>query len=125
VEGDQIVGTWLNETQDGKIEVFKSGDHYAARLIWSDDMFEADGKTSKPDVHNVDTSLRHRPLHNILILDNCIYHNGVWDGGTVYDPDSGKIYKCILHFKDGKLSIRGYIGAPMFGETVVWERIKM
>jgi uncharacterized protein (DUF2147 family) len=49
-------------------------------------------------------------------------HEGLWDGGTILDPNNGKTYKLRLKpSEDGKkLEVRGYIGAPMFGRSQTW-----
>jgi uncharacterized protein (DUF2147 family) len=49
---------------------------------------------------------------------------GVWDGGDILDPDTGKIYRVRLRpLKDGKeLEVRGYIGLPLLGRTQIWIR---
>ena len=49
-------------------------------------------------------------------------HEGLWDGGTILDPNNGKTYKLRLKpSEDGKkLEVRGYIGAPVFGRTQTW-----
>ncbi|MEY4561281.1 MAG: hypothetical protein RLZZ618_558 [Pseudomonadota bacterium] len=48
----------------------------------------------------------------------------MWDGGHILDPENGKSYKVRLKLLEGgkKLSVRGYVGAPMFGRTQVWIR---
>jgi uncharacterized protein (DUF2147 family) len=49
---------------------------------------------------------------------------GIWDGGDILDPDSGKVYRVRLKLLgDGReLQVRGYIGVPMLGRTQVWRR---
>ena len=49
-----------------------------------------------------------------------------WDGGTIVEPSSGKVYKVQLTPIDGgkKLEVRGYIGAPLFGRTQTWIRLQ-
>jgi uncharacterized protein (DUF2147 family) len=48
-----------------------------------------------------------------------------WDGGTILDPNNGKVYKVRLTPKDGgkALDVRGYIGAPLLGRTQTWIRV--
>jgi uncharacterized protein (DUF2147 family) len=48
----------------------------------------------------------------------------VWEGGTILDPENGKIYKLRLAPQDGgkTLHVRGYIG-PFF-RTQVWQRVQ-
>ncbi|MEX2015418.1 MAG: DUF2147 domain-containing protein, partial [Candidatus Hydrogenedentales bacterium] len=55
---------------------------------------------------------------------------GAWDSGTIYDPNNGKTYKCVIKYaKDEtvqggeKLDVRGYIGVPALGRTTVWTRV--
>jgi uncharacterized protein (DUF2147 family) len=50
--------------------------------------------------------------------------DGLWDGGTVLDPENGKTYKVLLKPQDGgkKLEVRGYVGTPMFGRSQIWIR---
>ena len=48
----------------------------------------------------------------------------VWEGGTILDPESGKLYKLRLALQDGgkTLQVRGYIGP--FYRTQVWQRVQ-
>jgi len=52
--------------------------------------------------------------------------DGLWDGGTILDPNNGKTYKLRLRpSEDGKkLEVRGYIGAPMFGRSQLWLKVE-
>jgi len=47
-----------------------------------------------------------------------------WDGGTILDPNNGKLYKVRLTPKDsGKvLQVRGFIGP--FYRNQTWQRIE-
>ena len=48
----------------------------------------------------------------------------VWEGGTVVDPNDGKIYKLKMTPIEGgkKLEFRGFIGFALLGRTQVWIR---
>lgn len=48
--------------------------------------------------------------------------DAVWEGGTILDPENGKIYKLKLTPLEGgtKLQVRGYIG-PIY-RNQVWQR---
>ena len=50
----------------------------------------------------------------------------LWDGGTILDPNDGKVYKVRLSPAEGggKLEVRGYIGAPLLGRTQTWIRVE-
>jgi len=48
---------------------------------------------------------------------------GKWSGGTIYDPDSGRTYKCHLERLDqDRLQVRGYIGFALLGRSQLWTR---
>ncbi|HMN74664.1 MAG TPA: DUF2147 domain-containing protein [Burkholderiaceae bacterium] len=49
-----------------------------------------------------------------------------WDGGTILDPNNGKVYKVRLTPAEGgkKLDVRGYVGAPLLGRTQTWIRVE-
>ncbi|TDP63514.1 DUF2147 domain-containing protein [Roseateles toxinivorans] len=51
---------------------------------------------------------------------------GLWAGGEILDPNTGKIYKARLKPVDGgkKMEMRGYIGMPMLGRTQTWIRVE-
>ena len=48
----------------------------------------------------------------------------VWEGGTILDPENGKLYKLRLAPQDGgkTLQVRGYIG-PFF-RNQIWQRVQ-
>ena len=47
-----------------------------------------------------------------------------WEGGTIVDPENGKVYKLRLTPQDGgkALQVRGYIG-PFF-RNQLWQRVQ-
>lgn len=49
-----------------------------------------------------------------------------WYGGTIMDPKTGKYYSSNLTVSDDNrtLSVRGYVGVPMFGRSQTWIRVK-
>lgn len=119
---DVIVGEWVNEENDSKIEIYKSGTVYHGKLIWGIDFLEADGKTSKKDVNNTDEKLQSRFLINSNVLQDFKFEDGIWDSGTMYDPKSGKSYNCVMKIRDEMLEIRSYVGIQLFGKTTYWKR---
>ena len=114
---DAILGEWLSQEKDGKIVIFKQGDQYFGKISW--------GKIpGKKDTKNPDEKLRNKELLGAVILKNFKFTGSAWENGTIYDPNSGKTYDCILKIRDGNktLDIRGFVGAAMFGRTSTWTR---
>ncbi|MBO9632866.1 MAG: DUF2147 domain-containing protein [Chitinophagaceae bacterium] len=123
-QSDKVLGQWLSEDKDGKIEIYKTGNKYFGKLVWASKMYEADGKTSRKDEKNNNPGLRNRDLKDLVILTNFIYDDGVYIDGKIYDPKSGKTYSCKMTLDGDKLDIRGYVGFSLFGRTTVWTRVK-
>ncbi len=123
-KSDAILGIWLSENKDGKVEIYQQGNKYFGKLIWGKDMFESDGVTSKKDTKNTDANLKNRNLKDLVILTNFVFEDGVWSGGKIYDPQVGKLYSCSMKLENNVLNIRGYVGISLFGRTSEWTRIK-
>ena len=121
--GDKIIGEWLNEEKDGKIEIYKTGNLYYGKIIWGNSVYESDGQSLQKDVKNPDEKLRNRQLLNLVILHHFEYKDDIWDNGKIYDPKSGKTYHCIIKLRDDKLEIRGYVGISLLGRTTYWEKV--
>ncbi len=114
-------GTWLSGDGDGLIEVRVNGDSISARIKGSPNK---DPDRPKTDVKNPDAGLRGRALIGLEIFSDFTYDgDGKWSGGFIYDPNSGKTYRCKLALVDrNTLKVRGYIGISLIGRTEVWKR---
>lgn len=125
INSDQIIGTWLIESKDAKIEIFKKDNEYCGKLVWSNTMYEADGKTSKKDVNNTEASLRTRNIKDLLILRDFKYEDGAYKDGKIYDIKGGKTYSCIIKLRGtDTMLVKGYIGISLLGKTVSFMRVK-
>jgi uncharacterized protein (DUF2147 family) len=67
------------------------------------------------------------PLKGYRLLKDFIYSGkDEWTEGTIYDPENGSLYSCVIKMKDNNtLDIRGYIGVKALGRTDVWKRLKV
>lgn len=125
-EPDAVVGTWLNGTKKGHVQIYKRGGTYFGKLVWiSEPNDPATGKP-KTDSRNADASKRNRPLMNLPIMYNFKYNGGnVWTDGKIYNPEDGKEYNCKMTLKDpNTLDVRGYLGIALIGKTQTWTRIQ-
>ena len=123
--GDKVLGIWLSEKKDARIEIFKTDNKYSGKLIWGTEMYEADGKTPLKDTKNPDIALRTRSRLNLVFISELAYDNGAYTDGHLYDARSGKTYSLKMKLKgDNNLEMRGYYGISLFGQTMQWTRIK-
>jgi len=68
--------------------------------------------------------LKNKPVIGLRILWDLQRDGTQWSGGKVLDPETGKIYKCVIALEDGgkKLKVRGFIGFSLLGRTQYWLR---
>jgi uncharacterized protein (DUF2147 family) len=127
---DNIIGLWNTPENDCKIEIFKCGNKYCGRIVWlKEPYYPADddgGMAGRPivDRENRNPDLRTRPLIGLQIVEGLTYvGKNVWEKGTIYNPDDGKIYKCKMTLSaTTRLEVRGFIGIPLLGGTSIWTR---
>ncbi len=123
---EDVTGVWLNQSGEGKIKVFKVNDLLFGNLVWLKNPNQDNGKP-KLDSKNPDVSKTNRKLQGLLILTGFHWDaaHRHWNDGEIYDPKSGKTYKCSLSLKNkDELHIRGYIGISIIGRTETWKRVK-
>ena len=66
---------------------------------------------------------KNKPIEGMVILNDLILEDGIWEDGTIIDPKSGKIYDCYLSLeKQNTLKVRGYLGFSLLGRTQIWKR---
>ncbi|MFL0684371.1 uncharacterized protein DUF2147 [Algoriphagus aquaeductus] len=118
-----ILGVWYNTEKTAQVEILKKGNEFLGKIIWLKDP-NPDGKPAT-DKENSDPKLKTRPLMGLPILEGLKYSSGVWKGGQIYDPKSGKTYSCEIKLKSPEvLEVKGYIGFSFVGRTVEWTKAK-
>lgn len=123
---DAVVGTWLNGTKKGHVQIYKQGGTYFGKLIWLSEPNDPDTGKPKTDFRNTDAAKRARPLMNLPLMYNFKYEgDNVWSDGKIYNPEDGKEYNCKMTLKDANtLDVRGYVGISLLGKTQTWTRVK-
>jgi uncharacterized protein (DUF2147 family) len=120
---DGIVGVWLTAGKEpAKIQIYRSSGQYEGKIIWL--KYPTDNSKPKVDINNPDKTRRNQPIFGLIILKHFKFAgDDEWEDGNIYDPESGKTYRCYLTLKDKKtLKVRGYIGISLFGRTEIWTR---
>jgi uncharacterized protein (DUF2147 family) len=123
-----VVGVWLTDGRDCKIEVYKESDKVNGKIVWlKEPTYEpghAEAGKPKRDSKNPDPARQNDTLVGLNLLKGFSFDGtDKWTGGTVYDPENGKTYKCVLSLGDeNTLNVRGYLGIQAFGRTSMWTR---
>jgi len=119
VSENDILGIWMTELKDGKIEIYKKNNLYYGRIVW---IAEPNDDNGNPilDGNNPDNSLKNRPVMGMDIITKMTYNGKEWSGGEIYDPKSGDTYTCKLWFENSELKVRGYLG--WLFDTKTWTK---
>jgi len=115
---ESVLGTWLVVKEDAKVTIYKCDDKFCGKITWL--------KTPEDlDTKNPDPAKRSNKILGMNILWGFTFSQGQWVGGRIYDPDSGKTYRCKMWLKsDDKLNLKGYVGIPLFGRSEIWTRVE-
>ncbi len=118
---DAVVGKWMTETRHGIVEITRCGSSLCGKLLTSD------GIAANPavkDVNNKDEKLRGRTLKGLQIVGGFKYENGIWNDGTIYNAEDGKIYDARITPVDANtLKLRGCIFVPLC-KNQTWTRVR-
>jgi uncharacterized protein (DUF2147 family) len=108
------VGRWVTGPAGGVVEIDRCG---AAALCG-----RIVGVTLDHPGDPEPTDFRGRPLCGLTIITNAEKTDVNEWTGYVTDPRNGNTYHARLSLDEsGRLHMRGYVGLPLFGETVIWE----
>jgi len=118
------IGRWYAEGGAAQVDVSDCGGDLCGQVTWLRAPFDEHGCELR-DRYNPDPALRARPVVGLPILSGLApAADQVWSGGSVYDPASGRTYRCTLTLLDEhRLELRGYVGVPLFGRTTTWIRV--
>ena len=121
-KGD-AVGIWIDHTGRGAVEVSRCGAALCGHIVWLEKTTDAKGRPLT-DGFNPNQSLRNRPICGLQIIgDAKPMSDGAFDNGWIYDPEEGKRYTVEVRLTaPNKLSVLGYLGLKLLGETYAWTR---
>lgn len=118
-------GLWYAEGGAATVRVESCGSALCGRVEWLRSPFDENGCVLR-DAQNPEPRLRGRAIEGLEIIQGLQpspQNDDVWSGGTIYDPTSGRTYRCRLTVDGDRLHIRGYLGIPVLGRTTTWIRV--
>ncbi len=120
VKDDSIVGLWMTAEQEGLIKIYKNTNTIEGLVFKSVNPKDA----NRVDINNPDPEQRNRSLLGLVILKGFNFDGEKrWTGGQIYYPKTGMTYQASLELiNENKLTLRGYVGLPLFGRTENWTR---
>ena len=123
---DGPFGEWLTEKRDARVLIAPCADapgRLCGTITWAQRPPDAP-EGPLVDRHNSDPALRSRPILGLPLLGRFAPDGeNFWDGGTIYDPRSGKTYKSKMRLAaPDRLEVSGCILFLCKGET--WTRYR-
>jgi len=100
-QSDILPGIWVTEGSRSKVEIFRTGNSYAAKIIWLAEEKNTDGQ-SKTDKKKLE--------------------NGIWKGSKIYSPERGEYVDCSLQLQDG-YTLRITVTKGFFSTTKFWRKL--
>jgi uncharacterized protein (DUF2147 family) len=115
------VGTWKTvDDKTGKersqVQIYEEGGRVFGRITA---LTEPTDRAGKPKTCTHCTGAeKDRPIIGLVIIRDLARSGDSYKGGTILDPEDGKVYKAEIWVEDGKLKVRGYVG--FFYKTQTW-----
>jgi uncharacterized protein (DUF2147 family) len=124
---DTVAGFWQQADSDGHVGAWfyftEVNGLYQGRLV---KMFKQPGEQKIVTIcTKCDGKQKNAPMLGLTIIKDMRRDGAKYENGTILDPRDGKVYHAQMELSaDGqKLSVRGYLGIPLLGQTQVWNRL--
>ena len=120
-------GVWKQVDEDGKvgalITISEEKGVFIGRLS---QLFVEPGGNPNPVCVKCPGDKHNQPILGLVFIEGMKRSGLDYEGGTILDPETGDIYKANMRLDpEGKeLTVRGYIGLPMFGRSQTWSRVE-
>jgi uncharacterized protein (DUF2147 family) len=120
---DSPVGKWKTvDDKTGKmqseVELYEQGGRLFGKIT---SLAEPLGPDGKPKICvKCSGADKDAPIIGLVIIKDLAASGDHYKGGTILDPEDGKIYKAEIWVEDGKLKLRGYLGP--FYRTQTWPK---
>ena len=120
-----VVGKWKtidDDTGEAKsiVEIYNQDGKIYGKIV---DILNP----SKKDAicNNCPDEAKGKPIMGLVILKGLEKDGDEYSGGTILDPNKGKVYKCLIALESpDKLKVRGYVGFSLMGRSQYWQRVK-
>ena len=126
-DADAIVGVWEPGSGKARVKIDNIEGKFYGRIVWLKEPNDPTTGKPKTDINNSDESMKNVPLRGYRMLKDFVYKGkGIWEEGTIYDPETGNTYTSVITMKDeNTLDIRGYVGVKTFGRSDTWRKLKV
>jgi uncharacterized protein (DUF2147 family) len=120
-------GVWQQVDDTGKVGAFvtvtEEGGVFVGRLSR---LFLDPSDDPNPICSQCTGDKLNRPLLGLIFIEGMEQSGLEYDGGTILDPETGKVYSASMSLSPNgaRLTVRGYLGLPIFGRSQTWIRVE-
>jgi uncharacterized protein (DUF2147 family) len=125
--GPTAAGLWEKLDQSGKpaawFRIIECNGVYVGRIV---KIFPQPGQTpSNLRCTQCGGDQKNAPVLGIVLIKGMRRDGQSYAGGSILDPRDGSVYNAVMELSpDGQqLTVRGYIGIPLLGQSEVWRRL--
>lgn len=124
--GQSCIGRWLTFDDDTKekksiVKLYRDNGKMYGKV---EKVFPGKGIDDNPKCDKCTGNNKNKPIEGLQIVRGLKWNNSEWTGGTILDPENGKVYDVKMWLDSDNsdmLIVRGYIG--LFYRTQYWIRI--
>ena len=120
-------GLWEKIDQSGKpaawFRIIECGGVYVGRIV---KIFPQPGENpSDLRCTQCTGDQKNAPVLGIVLIKGMRRDGQSYEGGSILDPRDGSVYNALMQLSpDGrKLTVRGYIGLQILGQSEIWQRL--
>ena len=105
-----VTGVWIDHTGKGAVEIAACGDRICGRVVW----------LQNPSHKSKSGKL----ICGTQVLGDLQRQGGnAWESGWIYNPEDEEKFSAALKLESvNTLSVTGYLGVKLLGETFTWKR---
>jgi uncharacterized protein (DUF2147 family) len=116
-ENDAPIGRWLTDNGNLEVEIARCGEALCGTVVkvLANRSMSGGGEMVAADNRS--------PLGMTLLKDFKAAGGGEWQG-EIYNRENAKTYSCKISLSTpDRLTVRPYVGLPLFGKTLTWTRV--
>jgi hypothetical protein len=124
--GPTAAGLWEQSDRNGRVGgwflLFENNGVFEGALA---KIFPKPGEDPNPICTKCKGDQKDAPSLGLVMIKGMERNGLVYENGTILDPRDGSVYRAMMEVSpDGQeLTVRGYLGIPLFGKSQVWKRI--
>lgn len=121
-----VVGLWEQSDEHGRVQAwfnfFEKNGVYIGAIAKA---FPAPGETSENVCTKCPGDQKDAPFVGLVIVNGMQRKGLTYENGTILDPRDGSVYRAAMDLSpDGqKLTVRGYLGIKLLGQSQIWRRL--